>query len=104
MEALAQKLQARSLQLLAEWLKANRVELEKRMDSQDVKLAEIYSETRVTNGRVTNLERKSEIADALSTGRKKWHEELSRKWIALGGFAFTLLGGAIGDLLHHIGL
>ncbi len=65
----------RSVQVLLEWMKADREATNRRFDAQDRILAEIHKETRLTNGRVTALEGRVDLAKALDDGR----EELERR-------------------------
>jgi hypothetical protein len=102
-EELPHGLTTRSFQVFAEWMRENRQAMEQRFSQLDIKLAEIHGETRRTNGRVTDLEKRMDIAQAMETGadvvmerKRQWHHVL------VPG-AFTLAGGAAGAATGAIG-
>lgn len=107
-----------TFKVFAEWMKENREGWERHLRSQDTKLEEIHTEVRRTNGRVTDLEKKAELAAALHAAEDKFQADLTEKqekqlergatkrlWIWGTGLTATttVIGGCIGYIGHSIG-
>ena len=76
-EALAERTGHNTFKVFAEWMKENREAWERHLAQQDRKLEEIHTEVRRTNGRVTTLEKQTELVEALSVNKKEWEAERS---------------------------
>lgn len=115
-----------TFRVVMEWMKENRLAWERHLKTQDKKLeaihsevAEIHTEVRTTNGRVTELESAGKLAAALQTGKESWEAGLSQKQekqfergsakrLAIWGTAITagatIIGGTLGYIGHSAGL
>ena len=117
-EALAQSTGHRTFVVFAEWMKENREAWERHLAQQDTKLNEIHIEVKRTNGRVTDLENKANLAAALKEGRENVEAELTTKqekqlergdkkrlalWASGITAAATIIGGTLGYVGHAIG-
>lgn len=77
-----------------------RVSLEKRLDKQDALLEGIFTQTKKTNGRVTDLETQKKITTAVQEAQQKiigklWWAVIALCTFLIGSIAVPILGAYI---------